>query len=307
MPWRLIRKEALPRPGVLALVGVALGLVVIGLSCSGLFTIYSDVEDPGGTAAFMFSCFLLPLVLMLLVVGTVREKRPIPRALIWLLISLLIGLAAILIALAMARDPDLGVGGSGFVFLLFGAPLALVALAPAIYFTAKGWGGLKETLRKEREKLALDLVEARGTVTLAALGRETRLDEPGCVSVLETARNAGRFDGVIDAPGHRVFAAATLNAKRLELLGMLQARGQIRVDDLALEMGVPLDLLKSWIYGLVQHGQFSGYINWEEGVLYSAEGKALGEAAKCPNCGGELGLAGKGIVLCRHCGAEVFL
>jgi DNA-directed RNA polymerase subunit RPC12/RpoP len=28
---------------------------------------------------------------------------------------------------------------------------------------------------------------------------------------------------------------------------------------------------------------------------------------KCPNCGGELTLAGKGVIKCPFCGSEVFL
>jgi DNA-directed RNA polymerase subunit RPC12/RpoP len=27
----------------------------------------------------------------------------------------------------------------------------------------------------------------------------------------------------------------------------------------------------------------------------------------CPNCGGELELAGKGLITCPYCGAEIFL
>lgn len=52
---------------------------------------------------------------------------------------------------------------------------------------------------------------------------------------------------------------------------------------------------------------FSGYINWDEGILYSAEAAALREAGRCPNCGGALALAGRGVIRCPHCGTEIFL
>jgi DNA-directed RNA polymerase subunit RPC12/RpoP len=55
-------------------------------------------------------------------------------------------------------------------------------------------------------------------------------------------------------------------------------------------------------------------------MLYSAEAQQLNGPvmlaqagiqalayARCPHCGGELALAGVGVVSCRFCGAEVFL
>jgi DNA-directed RNA polymerase subunit RPC12/RpoP len=51
---------------------------------------------------------------------------------------------------------------------------------------------------------------------------------------------------------------------------------------------------------------FSGYINWDDGVLYSKQASQL-KTGTCPNCGAKLELAGKGVVKCSACGSEVFL
>jgi tRNA(Ile2) C34 agmatinyltransferase TiaS len=72
-------------------------------------------------------------------------------------------------------------------------------------------------------------------------------------------------------------------------------------------VNAPRELVKEWIYTLVRNERFSGYINWDEDVLYSAEASRIREAGRCPQCGGDLGLAGKGVIRCDYCGAEIFL
>ena len=44
-----------------------------------------------------------------------------------------------------------------------------------------------------------------------------------------------------------------------------------------------------------QPGLYSGYINWDKGVLYSSEASKLRDLKQCPNCGGEIVLTGKGV------------
>jgi hypothetical protein len=73
-----------------------------------------------------------------------------------------------------------------------------------------------------------------------------------------------------------------------------------------LELNATRDQVKEWIYDLVGKGLFTGYINWDEGILYSKQVSDMG-TNKCPNCAGQLELAGKGVVGCPYCGTEIFL
>jgi predicted RNA-binding Zn-ribbon protein involved in translation (DUF1610 family) len=41
--------------------------------------------------------------------------------------------------------------------------------------------------------------------------------------------------------------------------------------------------------------------------LYSSDASNLRGLEKCKNCGGEIKLAGKGVVVCPFCGTEYFL
>jgi hypothetical protein len=92
-----------------------------------------------------------------------------------------------------------------------------------------------------------------------------------------------------------------------ELLGAVEARGQIAISDVAIEMQVSRDDVRKMLYDLVSLGLFSGYINWDEGILYSQQASKLRDLSRCLNCNGQLELAGKGVIRCPYCGTEYFL
>ena len=91
------------------------------------------------------------------------------------------------------------------------------------------------------------------------------------------------------------------------ILNMVLAQGQVTIAELVVELGAPRDEVEDMIRDLVGKQLFSGAINWDKGVLYSVESQQLTEGRKCPNCGGDLQFAGKGLIVCPWCGSEVFL
>ena len=95
--------------------------------------------------------------------------------------------------------------------------------------------------------------------------------------------------------------------KQRRLLDIVKTRGQVAIPDLVLDLNSSRDKVQADLYELVGRGLFSGYVDWNKGVLYSVEASKLQGQRQCPNCGGTLELAGKGLVKCPYCGAEIFL
>lgn len=95
--------------------------------------------------------------------------------------------------------------------------------------------------------------------------------------------------------------------KQKKILNMVLAQGKVSLSDVAVELNTPIDKVEDMVRDLVGKGLFSGAINWKDGILYSKQASQLKADHKCPNCGGQLELAGKDVVECPFCGSTVFL
>ena len=91
------------------------------------------------------------------------------------------------------------------------------------------------------------------------------------------------------------------------LLVFVLAQGKVTRAEVALELNTPMDRVQDMVRDLVGKNLFSGAINWKDGVLYSKQASQMKADRKCPNCGGQVELVGKGVIQCPYCGAEVFL
>ena len=81
-----------------------------------------------------------------------------------------------------------------------------------------------------------------------------------------------------------------------KLLNMVLTQGQVSIGELVVELGLPRDTVEDMIRSLVGKQLFSGAVDWKRGVLYSVESQKLAGEEKCPNCGGDLKFAGKGLI-----------
>ncbi len=105
----------------------------------------------------------------------------------------------------------------------------------------------------------------------------------------------------------RAAEAEAERTRKLErILGMIQARGQVPIDQIMLEMRMTREQVQNAIYELVSLGLFTGYIDWEKMMFYTADAAQVASTT-CPNCGGQREFVGKGIVRCPYCGATLFI
>lgn len=98
--------------------------------------------------------------------------------------------------------------------------------------------------------------------------------------------------------------------KEQRLMGMVEAQGTVSINQAAIELNVSRDQLQSFVYDLVGKGLFTGYVDWKGGKLVAQDASQIQEVAangRCPNCGGQVELSGKGVVRCPYCGSEIFL
>jgi hypothetical protein len=94
--------------------------------------------------------------------------------------------------------------------------------------------------------------------------------------------------------------------KERAILNSVMTRGRVSIPDLAIEGDLTREQVRDYIYDIIGKDLFRGYVNWEKGELVSAEAAQIKDGT-CPNCGGRLELAGKGLVRCPYCGTETYL
>lgn len=94
--------------------------------------------------------------------------------------------------------------------------------------------------------------------------------------------------------------------KERTILNMVQTQGKVKISDIALQMKLNREQVQKYVYDLVGKGLFTGYVNWNDGVLVSKTASEM-KTTKCPNCGGEREVVGQGVVKCPYCGSELFV
>lgn len=96
-------------------------------------------------------------------------------------------------------------------------------------------------------------------------------------------------------------------AELRKILDLVKSKGQVQISEVVIDLGTSTKEVQDQIHSLVGMGLFSGYINWDEGTLYSEEAANIRDLKRCKVCGGEVEFAGKGVVACPYCGTEYFL
>ena len=289
--------------GITTLVLVALGVSLAGFACSLAYGLSSAREEALENGSFVLGFLTLLPVAVLIDVGAWLEKRPLPRAALGATATLVAALAGVVGSVSI-RSSDTEV----WPLYIFCLPVALVISAPAIHALTKLPRYLRHMSHSQRVERVRDILASQaGEATYEDLSQALGISEDEVDRLLIDLMKTGKIPGTRKTQYGRFYTLAALKAKQRRLVRFVKARGKVGLDELVAELDAPRGLVEEWIYRLVDKGRFTGYINWDERVLYSAEVKELREGGRCPTCGGDLEIAGKGVIRCEHCGAEIFL
>lgn len=211
-------------------------------------------------------------------------------------------ISAILFALSANEDASSGVG----LFFFITAPFSLILLIPLFFFVRNGIQKLREALRLNNIRKMAELIQEKGATTFSELGFDLNVAPSNVDNMVDEIQERRLAQVKMYAPFQRVYESQHLRSLQQEMAKLVQAEGQLYLDDLAIEMQTPMQLITEWIYQLVHENRFTGFINWETAVIYSQNAAKLKESSRCPNCNGQLGLDGER-VRCTHCNSEILL
>jgi hypothetical protein len=286
--------------GLLGMGVLALGSLLALLMSLDAGSVSEAVDSLGASSIFGF----MPMAL-LFGLGGALEKRAAPRALLFGVGALAVVPGAALMIASMATDSSLGdaIGGGLCCFSLPG----LALLIPAVVFAIKAPADVRRQLELQDERALVRALEDRGEVSLPELADQLGRPLPRIQDLAEGLIRRGELAGHLDLGRRRIFDRARFEERRQRLASAVRLRGRASVGDLAREFGVDREAIRELLYAAEQAGEFTGYIDWEAGVLYSRDAEKLRAGGQCPNCAGQLALAGKGLIRCSRCGTEIYL
>jgi hypothetical protein len=293
-----------PTPAALTLAWAAF----FELAASGLlFTVYGINTGEFKNGILLMSMSGLPLAGLLLTFAAAWQRRYGPRALLWM--GALVFSVASLVGFGFAINylvPESRTTMLGLAVCC--SPAILVQVGLAGWSGFKTWPELSAILRAARYQRLVEMIDVRGETSLAEIGQEVSLQPGQVLTLLNELIASGELMASVDATDGRVYSAAALAEKQRLLVSVLQARGKVLLADLASELRSSTALVHTWVYHLAQRHQLQGALDAERGLLISADAEYLAQdGGRCPHCGGQLDVAGKGVIQCRHCGVEVFL
>jgi biotin operon repressor len=302
--WKRRLRAFLPSAKALVAAWAAVGLLLIGGACAIAFALTAETGGALENVAFILGVITLPLVGTALALASLLEKNLFARGAFGCG-ALLAWFAAMV---ALTAGLYFSAQRSGWPTGLCLSPFVLLSSVPVILVLRQAPEEWRRISREAREELALNLIQAGGgQASYADLARELRTSEAEVDNLLAYLIKSDKLQGSRQPQRKLFITAAASRDKRARLLRMVGARGQVSLDELTRELGAPRELIQDWVYQMMESERFTGYINWKEGVLFSAEAAQLRQMGACPQCGSKLELGGKRMISCPSCGLDMFL
>lgn len=297
--------------------GASVPFVVLGVAwlllCGSCMVVLTVAEIARGDAtaaslasgALVLGFLLFPVSALFLFVGALLAGRWAARAVLLAatLGTLLLGAGAS--ASAMLGDPD-PMSGLVVVVILFAVPVGGVAIT-LLLSTLWAVREVRASIEAARRTRLQQLLTARGEVAFDTLARELRLPPEPAVALLEELSTSGELPAVLDREAQMAFTAPRYAQKARDLASVVWGRGKASLPELAAELRLSPGRLHGMLAAAMESGTFTGFFDARTGEIVSAEASELRHGRTCPACGGQMDLAGHGLVVCGYCRAEIFL
>lgn len=278
---------------------LAMALIAILLM---LYAVSLGVEDSTVVGIFCAGpIFLLPLLTL-----AFREAPPASPVYSLGCGAMALAFTGVITAILLSFNPNEDAISGLSLFFFFTTPFTVILFIPLFFFLKNTIQGLRQGLHENRAKQAFELIEEMGKLTFSELGVELNVAPAEVDNLIDEIHQQNWGSVNMYAPYQRVYSHGRLRAIQQEMIDLIQQRGQLYLDDLAVVVQTPMELVTEWIYHLVHDNRFSGYINWETAMLYSTNASQLRQSSRCPNCTSPLSLDGER-VKCTTCGSEILL
>jgi len=294
-----------PQTIIVAAIGAAVGLfgmafsAVMGLLLGG--GIWNQISGFG-----LFSGMIaIPLSLAILFLSTAITSVHYTRMWVFAIASVLALVGSVLMALGFGAEQGWVEGIVGAI-LFYGMPIALAWIGLA-YNAAIGIPAARAADHTARLDRLAELIGERGHLTFDEAAAEIGVTLEAAVELAVEVRRTGRCVLEIDLHRGRMWGRTWADSRCAQLRDDLGIAGRVELEAFASANGVPTGMVREWLYTLVYRRQLTGYISWEEGVLYSADATALRGSSRCPSCSGQLELVSRGVIECQHCDTQTLL
>ncbi len=238
-------KHFVPSSKALVASWIALGLMVMSGACSIFYAVTAETGAFLENAGFVFSFLGLPLVALAVGVGALMEKQAIPKALLAGLSVGMLAMAALIGSGTYAAYAD--VPGTEWAMMFCYAPLVFVFSIPFIYALTKVPRAWRSLIQEEREEKALAIIHSHsGEATYEELEEALGISEEEVDALLLDIVTSRKALGSREVRFKRFYMVAAVLERQARLLGIVEARGQVPLEDLAAELRAPECLVKEW-------------------------------------------------------------
>ncbi len=158
---------------------------------------------------------------------------------------------------------------------------------------------VKEYLAQRRSEVGMEGAIPRPPVERAPIEEE---GVPAVASEIEGY--LARAEGEGEAPAAPSEEDSTLSWREKRFLNIMQVQRQMRVLALAGVLKMSSEELKEYVHEIASAGLFTGYADWDGGLIYAKGSEEMAE--ECPKCKAAREEDGGSMATCPSCGVELF-